>query len=180
MPKSCMEKSKVSKAEKRHKWKTSKVRTMLICFFDIKGTVHYKFIPPNKTVNQGLYLQVLECLWQHGRSTLWPDKWILHQDKKMTKHPPYLPDLSLHDFSMSLKLNIFLNYFKTFREMWWLLKDFWKIISSSFQAWKRPCNACIKTEIYVCRTSLIICQPFYTNGRKTLFCMWIHVCSKTE
>ena len=34
----------------------SNVKTMLICFFDIKGLVHFEFVPQGQTVNQLFYL----------------------------------------------------------------------------------------------------------------------------
>jgi len=38
----------------------SKVKTMMICFFDIKEIVHKESIPPGQTVNQHFYLKVLD------------------------------------------------------------------------------------------------------------------------
>jgi len=35
---------------------------MLICFFDIKGLVHFEFLPQGQTLNQQFYLEVLERL----------------------------------------------------------------------------------------------------------------------
>ena len=57
---------------------------MLICFFDIKGLIHFEFVPQGQTVNQQFYLEVLEgfrdavgrkCpeLWRSG-------EWLLHYD----------------------------------------------------------------------------------------------------
>ena len=39
----------------------SNVKTMLICF-DIKGLVHFEFVPQGQTVNQQFYLEVLKRL----------------------------------------------------------------------------------------------------------------------
>jgi len=92
----------------------SQVKTMLVCFFDHKGIVHYEFIVQGQMVNQQCYLEVptrlRESVWRK-RPRLWPDKWILHHDnapahdvwvreylakKSITKmdHPPYSPDLA--------------------------------------------------------------------------------------
>jgi len=40
----------------------SKVKVMLIVFFDMEGIVHYEYIPQGQTVNQQFYLQVFKSL----------------------------------------------------------------------------------------------------------------------
>jgi len=54
------------------------VKTMLVCFFNHKGIVHYEFIAQGKTVNQQCYLEVLTRLrctpfssfmWKRARGT---------------------------------------------------------------------------------------------------------------
>jgi len=40
----------------------SQVKTMLVCFFDNKGIVHYEFFAQGQTVNQQCYLEVLTRL----------------------------------------------------------------------------------------------------------------------
>jgi hypothetical protein len=40
----------------------SQFRTMLVCFFNHKGIVHYKFIAQGQTVNQQCYLELLTRL----------------------------------------------------------------------------------------------------------------------
>ena len=59
------------------------VKTMLVCFFDQKGIVHYEFIAKGQMVNQQCYMEVLTRLRESVRKKrprLWPDKWILHHD----------------------------------------------------------------------------------------------------
>jgi hypothetical protein len=61
----------------------SQVKTMLMCFFDHTGIVHYEFIAQRQTVNQQRYLEVLTRLREsvrRKRPGLWSDKWILHHD----------------------------------------------------------------------------------------------------
>jgi len=61
----------------------SQVKTMLVCFFDHKGIVHFEFIAQGQMVNQQCYLEVLTRLREfvrRKRPRLWPDKWILHHD----------------------------------------------------------------------------------------------------
>ena len=51
----------------------SKVKVMLIVFFDMEGIVHYEHIPQGQNVNQLLYLQVLKRL-RLAVSRKWPQK----------------------------------------------------------------------------------------------------------
>ena len=60
----------------------SKIKVMLIAFFDQKGLVLHELMPQGQTVNQHFYQQVLNHLhdrvW-HTRRALWRNKsWMLH------------------------------------------------------------------------------------------------------
>ncbi len=41
------------------KMQRSQMKVMLVCFFDVHGIVHHKFVPPHQTVTAKLYLKVL-------------------------------------------------------------------------------------------------------------------------
>jgi len=120
-------KTQNSPRPKKARVSRSQVKTMLMCFFDHKGTVHYEFIAQGQTVNQQCYLEVLTRLRESARRKrpgLWPDKWILHHDNapahdalrvreflpknSITKidHPPYSPDLTPCDFWLFPKLKM--------------------------------------------------------------------------
>ena len=45
----------------------SNVKSMIITFFDVKGTVHKEFVPTGQTVNSGLYCDVLRRLRENVR-----------------------------------------------------------------------------------------------------------------
>jgi len=45
----------------------SRVKTMLLTFFDIRGIVHYEFVPNGQTVNQVYHLEVLKRLREKVR-----------------------------------------------------------------------------------------------------------------
>ena len=62
----------------------SKVKAVLIVFFDIQGIVHFKFLPQGQAVNQIVYKEIL---WHLIRSvcdksqSLWEaHAWVLHHD----------------------------------------------------------------------------------------------------
>jgi histone-lysine N-methyltransferase SETMAR len=66
----------------------SNVKSMLIVFFNIQGTVHKEFVPLGQTINGNFYCEVLKWL----REGIWrkhPDKWkknnwFLHHDNAPT------------------------------------------------------------------------------------------------
>jgi hypothetical protein len=64
----------------------SQFKIMHVCFFDLKGMVHYEFIAHGQTANQQCYLEVLTRLGEsvgRKRPELWLDKWILHLDNAL-------------------------------------------------------------------------------------------------
>jgi hypothetical protein len=59
------------------------ITKLFIISFDIKGTVHFGFIPQGRTVTQAYHVEI--PIWLHeavsrGTSKLWADDWILHHD----------------------------------------------------------------------------------------------------
>ena len=62
----------------------SNIKTMLSCFFGIKGLVHFEFLPQRQTVNQQFYREVLKRLRdavRRKRPELWRSgQWLLHHE----------------------------------------------------------------------------------------------------
>ena len=101
----------------------SRVKTMLLTFFDVRGIVHYEFVPTGQTVNQVHYLEVLERLLEkvgRKRPELFANNsWILNHvnasshtaltvreflaTKQITvlEHPAYSQDLAPSEFFCS-------------------------------------------------------------------------------
>ncbi|PNF36801.1 hypothetical protein B7P43_G09634 [Cryptotermes secundus] len=103
---------------KKAKMRKSKVKTMLIVVFDVKGVVHKEFLPQGQTVNAPYYVNVLQGLRKRVirvRKDITAN-WRLHHDNAprhtsllvrefLAKHhvvtlpqPPYSPDLVPADF----------------------------------------------------------------------------------
>ena len=108
---------------KKPRQSRSKVKVMLLVFFDYHGVVHSEFVPNGSTVNKEYYLEVMRRLRENvrrKRPNLWKENsWILHHDNApshkahivntfLTKNstniieqPPYSPVT----FSFSQNLN---------------------------------------------------------------------------
>ena len=67
---------------KKARMSKSKIKSMLICFFDSQGIVHKEFVPPGQIVNQTFYREVLERLRKRV-TRVRPGiarTWMLHHD----------------------------------------------------------------------------------------------------
>jgi len=109
-------KSLASPKGKKVRLKKSKVKTMLVCFYDSKEIIHHEFVPEGKTFTESFYLSVLERLWKRIRRVRpkysAPGSWFLLHDNApvhravsvqeylarkqvcVFHHPHYSPDLS--------------------------------------------------------------------------------------
>ena len=68
---------------KKARMSRSRVKTIIIVFFNSRGIVHKEFVPPGQTVNHVFYKDVLERLWkrvQRVRRDI-ADNWVLHHNK---------------------------------------------------------------------------------------------------
>ena len=116
-------KSASSPRPKKARLFKSKIKVMLIVFFD----VHLEFLPQGQTINQNVYKDILPRLmrsvWEK-RKELWETKsWLLHHHDNAPAHnalsirqflaenniavleqPPYSPDLAPCDFFLFPKL----------------------------------------------------------------------------
>ncbi|UYV67590.1 hypothetical protein LAZ67_5001322 [Cordylochernes scorpioides] len=69
----------------------SRIKTMIIVFFDIRGIVHCEFVPQGQTVNSAFYLEVLRILKRRIARvrTEIKDKVKLHRDNA-TSHTAFI------------------------------------------------------------------------------------------
>jgi hypothetical protein len=153
----------------------SKVKSMLIIFFNIKGIVHKEFVLAGQIVSFAYFCDVLRRLCenvQRLRLELWRQRnWLLHHDnalshtsfltrefltkKNMTvvPHPPNTPDMAPCDFSLFLRLKIKLKgcHFDTIEmieaESQAVLKTLTEHdFQDAFKKWQRRWEWCIRAE----------------------------------
>ncbi|KAM7313634.1 putative histone-lysine N-methyltransferase SETMAR-like [Ixodes scapularis] len=107
-----------SPCQKKARMGKSRIKAMLIVFFDRKGVVQREFVPQGQTVNKEFYYEVLKRLRNRVRRVRKEicDNWILHHDNASSHtalivsellakmcvptlpQPPYSPDLAPPDF----------------------------------------------------------------------------------
>ena len=119
-------KSYGSPKPKKARKSKSKVKLMLIVFFDIQGIVHFEFLPQGQTVNQTVYKEILRRLVKSVRDKRWSlwetNAWALHHDNAPAHtalsicqffaerniatlvHSPYSPNLAPCDFFLFPKI----------------------------------------------------------------------------
>ena len=71
-----------SPRQKKARMNKSKIKSMLICFFDSQGIVHTELVPQGQTVDQFYYCEILERLRKrvvHVRQST-ANNWMLHHD----------------------------------------------------------------------------------------------------
>lgn len=177
-----------SDPKRKHQWKSPQLprpkkrwqvrnamKIMLVVFIDVKGIIHYEFVPPGRTMNSDSYINVLRHLRekvQQTRPELWQNcDWLLHHDNssahtslKTTQfltennmtvilHPPYSPDLSPCDFALfpKMKLKLKSHYFETIDQ---IQMESQAILDSlqeddfqnAFKSWKRRWEHCISSK----------------------------------
>ena len=148
----------------------SKVKTMIIVFFDSHGIVHKEFVPPGLIVNHAFYKDVLERLRkrvQQVRTDI-SDDWLLHHDnapahtalsiqeflakKKnipVLPHPSYSPDVAPCDFYLfpKLKLKLKGHHFGTIENIQKTVTDDLNTLTENdfrhcYDQWKKRWNHC--------------------------------------
>ena len=153
----------------------SKLKMMLLCFFDQEGIVHQEFVPPGMTVNANFCCDVLRRLcenvhrkrpqkWQNQNLTIHHDNALAHRSFKVSQflaknnmtalpHPPYSPDLAPCDFFLFRKLKLQMKG-RTFNTIEEIQKESQRVLDTipkmdfqgCFQAWQKRWDRCIRAE----------------------------------
>jgi [histone H3]-lysine36 N-dimethyltransferase SETMAR len=115
-----------SPAKKKIRYSKSKIKTLLISYFDANGMIYHEFVPEGQTVNKEYYQGVLQRLRlqiRRKRPHFWKtgDWFLLHDNARPHKaativkflskhsiselpHAPYSPDLSPCDYFLFPKI----------------------------------------------------------------------------
>lgn len=168
-------KTPASPRPKKARMSKSKIKVMLITFFDQRGLVHHEFVPEGQTVNQHFYKEVLGRLYERVRRcrrNLWENQsWLLHHDnapahtalsvrrfltsKQVTclEHPPYSPDLAPCDFWLFPKMKAVLKgrHFASVEDIKGAVTQQLRDLKEEdfvecFQGWQRRMIKCVNCE----------------------------------
>lgn len=162
-----------SPRQKKGRMSKSKIKSMLICFFDSQGIVHKEFVPQGQTVNQHFYKEVLEKLRKRVirvRPNI-KSTWVLHHDNApchtaisisqflatknipVAPQPPYSPDLSPCDFFLFPRIKIHLKgrHFGTLENIQPSVTDELKAIpvtefQNCYKQWKHRLQRCVDSQ----------------------------------
>jgi histone-lysine N-methyltransferase SETMAR len=125
--------------KKKNAWMSrSKIKLLLVVFFDWKGIVHLEFVPRGKMVNKQLYQEVLarwgilcarrglNCgktrIGQCASSRVAPHPrfFLAKHQTSVVPHPPYSPDLAPEDFFLFPKIYVgdFRQRFQQWQRLW--------------------------------------------------------------
>ncbi|UYV76009.1 PGM2 [Cordylochernes scorpioides] len=121
---SCAWHKQSSPSPRKARMSKSRIKTMIIVFFDIRGIVHCEFVPQGQTVNSAFYLEVLRRLKRriarvrtdikdtvklyHDNATSHTafiiTNFLARSNTPVIPHPPYSLDLAPCDFFLFPRL----------------------------------------------------------------------------
>ncbi|UYV82647.1 hypothetical protein LAZ67_22000367 [Cordylochernes scorpioides] len=167
---SCAWHKKSSPRPKKARMSKSRIKTMIIVFFDIRGIVHCEFVPQGQTVNSAFYLEVLRRLKRRiarvrtdikDTVKLYHDNapshtafiitnFLARSNTPVIPHPPYSPDLAPCDFFLfpRLKREMKGKHWETVENIQHHVTTFLRSIpveefQGAFQAWQTRLRKCI-------------------------------------
>ncbi|XP_011859854.1 PREDICTED: putative uncharacterized protein FLJ37770 [Vollenhovia emeryi] len=158
---------------KKARMSKSRVKALLIVFFDVKGVVYQEFVPPGQTVNGAFYLEVLKRLTRRVNRVrpAIAANWKLHHDNAprhscflvtdylikigitTVSQPPYSPDVAPADFFLFPKVKTTFKgrYHGTLHTVKQACTRALKDIAESdyqgaFEAWKSRWQKCVDAQ----------------------------------
>jgi len=157
---------------KKVRMSKSKIKSMLICFFDSQGIVHKEFVLPGQTVNQTFYRGALERLRKRvacvrpGIARTWMlhdnapchtavsiNEFLAEKSIPVVPQPPYSPDLSPCDFFLfpRLKNHLKWRHFGTLDNIQKSVTDELKCIPTEafqhcYEQWKQHLRRCVAAQ----------------------------------
>ncbi|UYV74035.1 hypothetical protein LAZ67_11001900 [Cordylochernes scorpioides] len=150
----CTIKSWSNKQEKARMLK-SKLNCLLITLFDVKGLLHYEFVPECQTINQHYYLDVLRrlkslCVRKRLHTAVTVQLYLAKHGIALLPQPPYSPDLAPNNFFLHPKIERVLKgpLFDSIPEIKENSKNILKSLKDEdfqrcFDIWKKRWNKCI-------------------------------------
>ncbi|GFX68542.1 histone-lysine N-methyltransferase SETMAR [Trichonephila clavipes] len=124
-----------SSRQKKARMSKSRMKAMLIVFFDKNGVVHSEFVPEGQTVNGAFYVEVLKRL------------------KQRVNLPPFSPELASSDFFLFPKVNTALKgrHHGILGDVKRACKHALKDVSvgdfqGAYEAWKRRLQKCVHAQ----------------------------------
>ncbi|UYV84494.1 hypothetical protein LAZ67_X002369 [Cordylochernes scorpioides] len=167
---SCALHTKSSPRPKKARMSKSRIKTMIIVFFDIRGIVHCEFVPQGQTVNSAFYLEVLRRLKRriarvrtdikdtvklyHDNATSHTafiiTNFLARSNTPVIPHPPYSLDLAPCDSFLFPRLKIEMKgkHWETVENIQHHVTTFFRSIpveefQGAFQAWQTRVRKCI-------------------------------------
>ncbi|UYV78563.1 hypothetical protein LAZ67_16002005 [Cordylochernes scorpioides] len=159
---SCAWHKKSSPRHKKARMSKSRIKTMIIVFFDIRGIVHCEFVPQGQTVNSAFYLEVLRRLTDikdtvklyHDNATSHTafiiTNFLARSNTPVIPHPPYSLDLAPCDFFLfpRLKREMKGKHWETVENIQHHVTTFLRSIpveefQGAFQVWQTRLRKCI-------------------------------------
>nr|CAH7723473.1 unnamed protein product [Callosobruchus chinensis] len=149
-------KTQSSPRMKKARMSKSKLKAMLIIFFDSRGVIMVEWVPQGQTVNQKYYIEVLEKLRERNapaHNALSVKQFLAKKSIPVLEHPPYSPDLAPCDFYLFPKIKSSLKgtRFESVEDVKEKTADLLKRLTlhdmqHCFEQWKTRMQRCIDRE----------------------------------
>ncbi|UYV74547.1 hypothetical protein LAZ67_12000097 [Cordylochernes scorpioides] len=165
---SCAWYTKSSLRPKKARMSKSRIKTMIIVFFDIRGIVHCEFVPQGQTTD------IKDTVKLHhdnatSHTAIIITNFLARSNTPVIPHPPYSPDLAPCDFFLfpRLKREMKGKYWETVENIQHHVTTFLRSIpveefQGAFQSWQTRLRKCIDAGGMIMTEK----REHLTNGKK--------------